>query len=63
MAILTTVKLTFKMKASILKAVYSEPFSNKIIRAQIFILQTDNKIADAAEAIKKQKIHYAMLLL
>ena len=55
--------LTYSMRASILKAVHSEPFSSRSVKAKIFILQVDNKITDAAEASEERKIRYKMSLL
>ena len=55
--------LTFDTEASMLKAAHSEPFSGKSVKAKIFILQVNNKIADAAEASEERKIRYEMSLL
>ena len=46
-----------------LKAAHPDPFRGGTIKARIFILQVDNKIADAAGASEERKIRYAMSLL
>ena len=48
---------------TVLKAVHPDPFNSESLRAKMFIIQMNNKIADAAEAMNEQKIQYAMLLL
>ena len=53
----------FGTEANMLKATHFEPFSGESMRAKIFILQTDNKIADVAEATEERKIRYVMSLL
>ena len=63
MAALITTRLTFKTETNILKAAHSESFSGKSVKAKIFILQIDNKIADAAGVIKERKIRYKISLL
>ena len=56
-------ELFYETEANILKIAHSESFSNKLIKAKIFILQINNKIADAAEASEERKIHYEISLL
>ena len=63
MAASITAGLTFKTEASMLKTIYLKSFSGKLMRAKNFILQVDNKIADAAEVSKRRKIRYKMSLL
>ena len=58
-----TTGLPFSTGASMLKAAHSESFSSGLIKAKIFILQVDNKIADAAETTEGRKIRYRMSLL
>ena len=58
-----TVRLTYRTETNMLKTVHSEPFSNKSVKVKIFILQIDNKIADAAEASEERKIRYEISLL
>ena len=41
---------------TVLKAVHSNLFNSKLLKIKIFIIQVDNKIADAAEAMNEQKI-------
>ena len=47
----------------IFKAVYPDSFSSESLKIKMFIIQVDNKIADAAETTEGQKIRYTMLLL
>ena len=63
MAALITDGLAYGTETSVLKAAHSEPFSGRSVKAKIFILQVDNKIADAAEASEGRKIRYEMSLL
>ena len=63
MTALTTVRFAYSTEASILKAVYLKPFSSKSVKTKIFILQVNNKIADAAEASEERKIKYNISLL
>ena len=63
MATLITAELFFSTEVSIFKTAYSESFSGRVMKTRIFILQIDNKIADAADASEKQKIQYSMSLL
>ena len=63
MTALITAELTYSTEVSIFKAVHSEPFSNRLIKVKIFILQINNKIINAAEASEKRKIRYKMSLL
>ena len=58
-----TAGLTYKIEASVLKAVYSESFSDRTVKVKIFILQVDNKITNAVEASEERKIKYKMSLL
>ena len=55
--------LVYEMKASMLKIVHLEPFSDESVKVKIFILQINNKIADAAGASEERKIYYKMSLL
>ena len=63
MAAFTTAGLAYGTGASVLKAVHFEPFSGGAMKARIFILQVDNKIADAVGASEGRKIWYSMSLL
>ena len=63
MASSTVGGLAYGTGASVLKAAHPEPFSGGSVKAKIFILQVDNKIADAAGASEGRKIRYAMSLL
>ena len=56
MTAIITAELIYDIEASILKTIYSEPFSSEVLKVQIFILQIDNKIADAAETSEERKI-------
>ena len=58
-----TAGLTYGIEVSMLKTVYLESFSGGSVKTKIFVLQVDNKIADAAEAFKRRKIRYEMSLL
>ena len=51
-----TEELIFNTEFSIFKVVHSELFSSKSLKIRLFIFQINNKIADAAEVIKKRKI-------
>ena len=55
--------ITEEMTATVLKAVHLNSFHSKSLKAKMFIIQVNNKIADAAEATDRQRICYAMLLL
>ena len=59
----STTRLTFDTGASILKTIHPKPFSGEAIKTRIFILQINNKIADAAKTTEKRKIHYIIFLL
>ena len=48
---------------TVLKVIYLDSFSSESLKAKMFIIQMNNKIADAVEATEGQKIRYAMLLL
>ena len=48
--------LTFSTGASVLKAIHLKSFSDGVIKIKIFILQINNKIADAAEVTEEKKI-------
>ena len=48
---------------TVLKAVHLNSFSSESLKVKMFIIQVDNKIADAAEVTEDQKIRYTMLLL
>ena len=63
MTALITAGLAYGTGASMLKTVHLEPFSGGLMKAKIFILQVNNKIADAAEASEERKIRYKILLL
>ena len=63
MTALTTAGLVYSTEANVLKVAHSEPFSDESMKVRIFVLQMDNKIADAAEALKERKIRYKMSLL
>ena len=63
MAALITAGLVFKTEANVFKAAHPESFSGGSVKAKIFILQIDNKIADAAGASEGRKIRYEMSLL
>ena len=56
MTVLTTEGLIYRTEISMLKTVHSKLFSDEIIKIRIFILQINNKIVDAAKALKNQKI-------
>lgn len=47
----------------VLKAVYLDPFSDRIQKTKIFIQQIDNKIADVAGIFNRRKIEYTTFLL
>ena len=49
MTAIITAESVYSTGASILKTVYSESFSSGALKVWIFMLQIDNKIADAAE--------------
>ena len=49
--------------AIVFKAAHLNTFNSRLLKAKMFIIQIDNKIADAAEATEEQKIKYIMLLL
>ena len=55
--------LAYETEVNMLKAVHSESFSSKLVKAKIFILQINNKIVNAAGASEERKIHYEMSLL
>ena len=59
----TTAELMYGIKASMLKIVHSEPFSSKLMKVRIFILQMNNRITDAVEASEERKIRYDISLL
>ena len=63
MATTTTAGLVYSTEASMLKAAHSESFSSGSVKAKIFILQVDNKIADAVRASEDRKIRYEISLL
>ena len=48
---------------TVLKAVYPDSFYSGSLKTKMFIIQIDNKIADAAGATDEQKICYAISLL
>ena len=55
--------LFYETETSMLKTVHFELFSGELMRVKIFILQVNNKIADAAGASEERKICYEMSLL
>ena len=59
----TTGGLVYRIRTNMLKAVYSESFSDELMKAKNFILQINNKITDAAETSEGRKIKYEMSLL
>ena len=63
MTALITAGLTYSTEISMLKTAHSKSFSGGSVKIKIFILQMDNKIADAAEILKERKIRYRISLL
>ena len=55
--------LFYGTEVSTLKVIHLEPFSNELMKVKIFILQIDNKIADAVGTSEERKIWYKMSLL
>ena len=55
--------ISINTNAITLKTVHPNPFKEETTKTRIFILQVDNKIADAARTSKERKIRYVMLLL
>ena len=48
---------------TVLKTVYLDIFHSGSLKVKMFIIQVNNKIANAAGATEEQKIHYAISLL
>ena len=53
----------FNISLNILKVIYSESFSSKLLKIRLFIPQINNKITDAVEITKERKTKYIILLL
>ena len=61
--IISIAGMSVSTQAITLKTTHLDLFRREAVKTRIFILQIDNKIADAIETLKKRKIRYMMSLL